>query len=169
MRTALGPAATRDVVNKEPFEMKKTVVRSLATTMSLIGMALSAGIASADPACEIGDPSSNIESGSTYCEVTAFGDSYAYRINLRSPQLGGGYADLQVTRVALVPGSTHTYDCDFDHASVKVTSSTEANGEVENREDELNLACGQPVTLEAGPGAAFNAASCQVIFGCQDE
>jgi hypothetical protein len=149
--------------------MRKLVVRSLATTMSLIGMSLSVGIASADPACEIGDPSANVESGSTYCEVTAFGDSYAYRINLRSPQFGGGYADLQVTRVGLVPGSSHTYDCDFDHASVKVTSSTETNGEFENREDELNLACGQPVTLEAGPGSAFNGASCQVIFGCQGE
>src|ERR1043165_8537235 len=117
--------------------MKKLVVRGLATTMSLIGMSLSSGIASADPACEIGDPSSNIESGSTYCEVTAFGDSYAYRINLRSPQLGGGYADLQVTRVGLVPGSSHTYDCDFEHASVKVTSSAETSGEFENREDEL--------------------------------
>lgn len=149
--------------------MKKHVVRSLAATMSLIGMSLSGGIASADPACEIGDPSANIESGSTYCEVTAFGSSYAYRINLRSPRFGGGYADLQVTRVGLVPGSSHTYDCDFDHAAVKVTSSTETNGEFENREDELNLACGQPVTLEAGPDSVFNGASCQVIFGCQSE
>lgn len=151
------------------MKMKKQVVRGFATAMSLVGMALSAGIASADPACEIGDPSSNIESGSTYCEVTAFGDSYAYRINLRSPQIGGGYSNLQVTRVGLVPGSTHTYDCDFDHASVKVASAVETNGEFESREDELNLACGQPVTLEAGPGSSFNGASCQVIFGCQGE
>ncbi|HTU63937.1 MAG TPA: hypothetical protein VMF89_35975 [Polyangiales bacterium] len=149
--------------------MKKRVIRGLVTTMSLIGMSLTAGSASADPACEIGDPSANIESGSTYCEVTAFGDSYAYRISLRSPQIGGGYADLQVTRVGLVPGSPHTYDCDFDNASVKVTSSTETNGEFENREDELTLACGQPVTLIAGAGSTFNGASCQVIFGCQGE
>lgn len=149
--------------------MMKQLVRGVTTTMCLFGMSIGAATASAEPECEHGDYSNNITSGTTYCAVTAFGSSYAYRISLKARQLNGGYQDLEVTRVGRIPGSLDTYDCDFDNASVEVSATTEDNGVFESRTEPLNLQCNQPVTLMEDEGSVFRDAQCKVIFGCQGE
>jgi len=66
--------------------------------------------------------------------------------------------------VGYVPGQG-TYDCDAQHVLASIVTWSDAG----NRQDNLALACNQPVTLSADPGAPFNSAQCHIIYGCQSE
>lgn len=149
--------------------MKNRFMGAMIKTLTAACVSLSAATASAEPECVVGDEGAFVGTGSTYCEVTAFGDSYAYRLDLRARQLGGGYGEVRVTRVSYVPGSGNIYDCDFSHAAVEVTAGVQANGEVqEDRVDPATtLSCGEPITMVARDGESFTGASCKVIYGCQ--
>ena len=144
---------------------RNKLVRGLVTSLCLFGMS-SAGIASAEPACVVGQSGYRVEAGFAYCEVQAFGESFAYRIDLQSPAAGGGFNELQVTRVGNVPGKG-AYDCDAEHVMASVVSWTNTNGVSGNRQDNLTLNCNEPVTLLANEGQVFNSAKCHIIYGCQ--
>lgn len=140
-----------------------------ASMLCAVGMSLSAGSASADPACVEGDVSENITSGSAYCGVQAFGQAEAYKIELIDPrQDAGGYGHLRLTRVARIPGDPGRYQCGRPAQDVHVLTATQLGGVLETVDQTWRLnACFESITLPPPPGAVFYAAACQVTEGCQ--